>query len=351
MSSDVLRFSMRLLEQEGAAVEDGSGYVDALLPLELARQLGWNEEVRLVEDPSGERSGMKSVAYGTAGLEQLLDLVRLRGSVICLRAGLPTPALRDLVADARNGLRFRMKGPVAFGATTRSMASYLVVHYWLAAASEESHEGLIRVAVNESTLAPLQGLHAALEGLRDALHPGGVQGGAGSRPLPDVLQAASREARRLALRHLEPFMTTLERRRRRDGNRLHSYFESMLAETAARRGPGRASRRVSIEDRQNAVRAEYERKIRDLSLRYGLRVRLRPAALMRVTIPVLQAVCCLRWKTVSRAFPVTWNPILHEIEPLVCDACGCASREVVVDEDLRLTCAGCPGDPAARDPG
>lgn len=338
---DPLLFAAELLEHEGAVVEPRGPGLDVLLPSELAGRLGWQEETHLVPRASEEGEAARCVGYGTTGLEQLLDLGKLRGSIVCFRLEIAPPAMRDLAADARRSLRFHAKGPIGFGSSIRSFASYLRLHYVYEAVSEESREGLCSFAVNESTLAALPADFIPAGDPSLILRPGGVEAGPGAQRVERVLQAAHREACRESLRHLAAFLASLDRRRARDRDRLHAYYESLAEEIHLRKGRGRPPGEARVEERMAALRAEFDRKIRDLDVRYAVRVRVRPAAIERITMPILQCACDLRWKRAERAVPVVWNPILHDIEPLACDGCGAAGKEMFVSEDLAIRCDDC----------
>jgi hypothetical protein len=338
---DPLRFAADLLDQSGAVVEADDARVDTLLPADLAERLGWDEQTRLVLQGFEGDTEARPIGYGTTDLEQLLDLAREEGSVACFRSEVQPPGGRDLAADVRRCFRFHAKGPIAVGASIRSFASYLHFHYAFAAVSEESHDGLIHFAVNEATLAPLPA-DAVSTGDRAArLRTGGRSAGPAAQPLPRIAQAANREAGRRALDHLSDFLRSMERRRRRDCDRLQAYYESLAQEATARRGRGRSPSQVTIEERLATIRAEFDRKIRDLDVRYALRVRLRAAAAERITMPIVQGSCKLRWKRADRTLPIVWNPILRDLEPVACDGCGIASKELIVSEKLDIHCIEC----------
>ena len=336
-----IRFAFELLEMEGAVVDATGAQADVLLPPELARALGWDDLSRLVPSLDDGRPGSRPVAYGSAELERLIDLACTTGSVLCLRAESSSPAQRDLTAEARRRLTFDTKGPVSFGATVRAAVSYLRVHYSFAAASEDTREGLLAVVINESTLAPVPLMSAALDAVQADVKPGGLDPGTGARPLAEVLEAAHREAGRSAVAQLQAFLGSMERRRRRDAERLHQYYGSLAAEAAEARGGRRRHAADAVADRLAAIGAEFERKLRDLELRYAVRVRLRPAAVERVTVPALMVACTLRWKRAERRFEVVWNPLLHVIEPLACDSCGAGGHSLQVTENLQIRCAAC----------
>ena len=339
---DPFDFAIELLEMEGAAVEVVGNRADAILPAGTARDLGWNDLVRLTRRTDEPEPGAHAVGFGSAALERLIERTREAGSVLCLRTEVSSPGARDLASEARRHLRFETKGPVAFGATARSAVSYLRVHYSLAAASEDTREALFAVVINETTLAPVTHLSARLDALGGDVRPGGLNPGVGARAAAEILEAAHREARRSALEQLGPFLQAMDRRRHRAAERLREYYESLAAEAAAAKGRRhQPTSQEAAADRLGAIRTEYERKLRDLDLRYAVRVRLRPAAVERLTVPSLTAPCILRWKRTERQLIVVWNAVLHEIEPLACDACGAATQVMHVGENLRVLCSGC----------
>lgn len=338
---DPLLFAAEVLDLEGALVEVGDGGLDALLPPDLARALGWGEEVRLAPRVGDGEPGSRAIGYGAKALEELIDRVRERGAVHGLRWDGPPAARRDVAAAARQRFRFRTNGPIAFASTTPPTMSYLTVHYAVRTLSEESHEMLVAVSINEATLAPVPGLAERVTALRPPPKSGGREAAAGARPLAQVLDAAGREATRVAVERARLFLAAMERRRGRDHERLHAYYESLAREAANPRGRGRHPGRATVDDRLESIHAEYERKVRELEHRYALRVRLRPAAVERLTLQVWQSNCHLRWRRAERALPVVWNPVLHDLEPLACDRCGAGAWAVTVGEDLAVRCRQC----------
>ena len=342
VATDPLRFAAEALELEGALVEAGDGCLDALLPLEVARSLGWDEEVRLaprVAEREGEER-IRAIGYGSKDLEVLVERVRERGAISCRRWDAPMTGHRDVAMVARQRLRFRTRGPISFAPATSPMVSYLTVHYGVTVLSEESHEMLVGATINEGTLGPVPGLAAGVSRLDPRPKPGGREAATGPWLPAQVLAAAGREAGRAALDQTRPFLAAMERRRLRDLERLHSYYES-LAREAARPRRGHQPARVTAEERFESIRGEYQRKALELEHRYALRVRLRPATVERLTLQVWQSLCQLRWKRAERAVPVIWNPVLRDLEPLPCDRCGVGAWELAVGMDLALQCARC----------
>ena len=336
--NDPLRFVAAFLEQEGAAVESSPHRLEALLPGGIARALGLGEEVALSDD-QGEGAEDELITYGSPALERILAVIREGGSVCRLRAQASVPRPRDLESMARGAYRFHTRTRVLFQDPVPSASSYLLVHFSLVARSEDSHEALILAIVNETTGAPVPSLEAVLTGPEALLADDRTQG-EDPLPFPETLRTIEKEAVRLAERSLASFRNTMMRRRARDLERLFTYYASLAGEGQGR-GSGRPPRGTAAEDRIRAIQEELDRKANGLDVQYGIRARLRPAAVSRVTIPSLRAEYRLQWRREERTIPVVWNPLLSEFEPLACDVCRAGGMEIVVPEDLRMLCKSC----------
>ena len=360
---DPLQYAARVLDLYGAVVEAASGpaagaepsgtgpegistgRLEALLPADLAARLDWEEETLLAVQAAAA-GGEWLIGYGSADLEKLLDLLRGDCSVIRLRGHLPWPHARSLAHEASTALRFRTRVRMTYRETQASHASYVLAHYALNAVSEETYEKLVTAFVNQATLSPVPALTAHIDDARlFASRAGGPasSGGLASAgcPWPKICTALHRAASRAALEQLRPFVDRLERRRSRDAERLHDYYEALAQELGHRRARGRQLSAARVEEKLASIRAEYERKVRDLDLRYSLRVTLRPVAAAQVEMPVLRGTYQLQWRSTERMLPITWNPLLRSMEPIACDDCGQGGLEMTIDDRLHVRCGSC----------
>ncbi len=373
-----LQYASQVLDLHGAVVEpppaakgalDAGAHVHALLPDELAARLGWEEEMVLAGQPArpelaehgahagtpqlaghadeaGAAGGTRLIGYGSADLDKLLDLLRGDCSVVRVRVNLPWPHARSLAQEVSSTFRFHTRIRMTYRETQASHARYLFVHYALNAVSEETYERLIPVVINLSTLSPVAGLAAQLTDTRLFTYREGGRGGAGGPTLKAVCGALNHEASRVALDQLNQFVGRVERRRKRDAKQLHGYYEALAQEVRRRKGRGRQLTAARVDAKLQSIRSEYERKIRDLDVRYALRVHLRPAAAVQMDLPVLRGTYHLQWRRAERTLPVTWNPLLRALEPVACDGCGRGCREMTIDDQLRVRCRDCTVSPS-----
>jgi hypothetical protein len=228
------------------------------------------------------------------------------------------------------------------GEPQEAVVSWLRLVYRWTAISEEKREGLVEEVIDERTGVLVPDLLSRWEQV-----PREEETAPRVDRLPgDVL---SRRLRALLGRRvraeLGPFKTSLERRLARDARRVRDYYDGVAQEI--RRKIERRRRQGSEPEtevrRVQATEAERERKLAGLAERYALSVKLRPIVVERCVAPAtLVPLTVVRKKSV-RQLTLVWNPVLKDLEPLPCDACGEAGWAFKVCRDAaHLLCGHCP---------
>ena len=344
---DLATLAQEYLLSQGALVEryeqaDGS-LVEAVLAPELSRALSLGEHVVLTE--GAPRTGTTRLAYGTELLERIV--AGACGSTPLALGTLEEPLssgqnVADLAIHKFTGLNCVLRS--ADAGSQEGWAGYLVVDYRYAANADERREGLIRVAINEESGANI----AALRDIDS--HPAlraGLEGTLAVLEADGVLTRAARAARREARNAVDSFGVSVVRRHLRDRARLRAYFSAL--ENEMRGHLERLRRRGASADEINARQSklaglapELERKLRDLALRYVLRVELSPIAALRVGIAVRRASIKLLRKQAERTLVVHYCAATRAIDPLACDACGASTYCFsACDTKLHLLCPAC----------
>jgi hypothetical protein len=350
IDADPLRFAAEVLEAEGALLElsPGGERAQALLPGALAARTDWPEEAILVRAGSAAGPCDLAVGFGTPAFDTILGLALGDGIVSTLRLELPATTRRDLAAEAARTFLFHSRARIRFGDSEPSHAGFLVAHFGLTATSEEVHESLLCVVIDETTRAPVPALVPLL--LEQIAAPGRTRPVPveGASRVPAAWEAAQRAAVRASAERVQPFLAAMSRRRDRDAERLHAYFEALAREATDRKRGGKGA--APAAERVRAIATEYERKIRDLGPRYTLRVVLRPLTAIRLSLPVVRGAYHFQWRNAERVVPVIWNPLLQSCEELACDACGAGGFEFNVevggpedrpDRGMPLRCGDC----------
>ena len=151
--------------------------------------------------------------------------------------------------------------------------------------------------------------------------------GAGDALAPITWQAllarAGREAEILLANRLTGLQTRSQRFLELDRARLEDYYDSLEQDLKQRLARAEGDeRRASIESKIEALQAERSAKLADTLARHQIRVELELINLLLIVQPkiVLPVSIANRRATINR-FAV-WDPLLHSLEPLVCDHCG-----------------------------
>jgi hypothetical protein len=219
-----------------------------------------------------------------------------------------------------------------------------LVDYRYAANADERREGLIRIAINEDSGANV----AALGDIDN--HPALRPGPEGALPFLNadtVLKCAAKAAQWEARKAVEAFGVSVARRHLRDRARLRAYFgaldNEMRGQLESLRGRGAGSNELSAREHKLAgLGTELERKLRDLALRYVLKVEVTPIAALRVAIAVRRASIRLRRKQTERTLVVHYCAATRAIDPFACDACGASTYAFAAcDTKLHLLCPTC----------
>jgi len=158
------------------------------------------------------------------------------------------------------------------------------------------------------------------------------------RPAAELLAAAEAPLARAALgaaaEALDGFREAVARRRRRDALRIDRYFVELDEDLRRRAGDGSAKRGALVPERA--------RRLATLRDDATLRARVDVVALLLVRVPVAQASLELLRRKRRRVVDVRWHPLLRAWQPLACEGCGAATRNVgACDDEVHLLCPGC----------
>jgi hypothetical protein len=344
---DLATLAQEYLISRGALVERydeaDSSLVEALLAPELSQALNLGEHVVLAEGAT--RPGAARLAYGTELLERFV-------TGACHLTPLAFAMLEEPLSSGHNVADIAIKKMTGLNCVLRSVdagckegwVGYLVVDYRYAANADERREGLVRVVINEETGAHI----AALRDLDNhpALRPG-LDGALPTLETDAVLARAANAARREARAAIESFGSSVVRRHLRDRARLRAYFSALENEMRGQlerlraRGAG-ADELTARQSKLAGIAPELERKLRDLALRYVLRVELSPIAALRVGIAVRRSSLKLLRKQAERTLTVHYCAATRAVDPLACEACGASIYSFAAcDTKLHLLCAAC----------
>lgn len=365
MADSLQDFVLAYCEEVGGLIERPAyGLVDLLLPDEIARRLGAKPLLRLAftEETAAAHPEATHLTYGHPLLEEIEEDMQGRGL-----------ALRRYVNDVRlerSGLFQLIKDELAFpNAWLRPLKNavvaprtyyYVRFNFKVALVTDEKQEELASVLMNLHARQPaweletqnilplepeyrLRPMHEAPLAWRPEL------------PLHSAERLAwlQEEAGRAVAHKLAPTIEALQRRTARrlelDRARLEAFYDDTAADLERRLARTEDEvRQASLKEKLAFAHAERERKLADVEAKYRLRINLELINTVLISQPkiALQAKVENRYTSAQPTF--VWDPLLHRVEPPLCQACGqptpwvylCANGHLA-DEDCILHCAFC----------
>jgi hypothetical protein len=341
---ELFSFSQEILVRHGGLIEPREDRLLALLPPELARNLGLPEEVEIGSEQA-------PLLYGSHVLDRFVGLATREVPVVY--GQIRVPYLKKAGFEQLLGTDLAFPGGQArVGSRAEARTTYMVMVCHYVALSDERKEGLVEVGVHEPTGAVVPEL---VEGW-SAFHPEYFEPGKTPPHFPVHLEKAvksgMRSARRTVESDLADFISSMQRRLRRDTRNTREYYEALQTEMeAGLNHPNltesqRSDRLSKIGD----LPGELERKIADLEQKYQVRVTVSACAALRLLVDVAQLLLVLRYRRLERSLAVTWNPITKRLDPLVCERCGESATRLTPsgEASIRFLCPVCASSPSRR---
>ena len=363
---DLARFVLGYLEHEGSILAAPAyGMHEVLLPDALAAGLHVEAYLKLIFDASGNAEALR-VSVNHPLVEAIAS--RLLGEVGYAQVAvnhvrLEKRGLFDMAAKSWGFPNARLS-PQRDAAEQAALHHYLRFNFKVTFLSDEKQEQIISVvldvqggyAVRDAELLErLVSFETETAFPRLAVAQPHWQG-AGDALAPATLRALLSRATVAAEASLADRLATLQTRTQRflelDRARLEDYYDSLehdLKQRLARTETTEVERRRNAESKLEALAAERSAKLADALARHQIRVELDLINMLLIVQPkvVLPVTIANRRATVTR-FAV-WNPLVHRLEPLLCDYCGqpgenlhlCTGGHLAHDHCLAPRCIEC----------
>ncbi|MGA1874998.1 MAG: hypothetical protein ACMUIA_05285, partial [bacterium] len=164
------------------------------------------------------------------------------------------------------------------------------------------------------------------------------------QPLDRVYRRACAIARKRIGHVLADFEKSLNRRMRRDIERLIEYYQTLIQQIEEKIRKKQLSKEEieREESRIQATQLELKRKAVDQQERYSLKVEVDLINALRIFMPVVKAVYEIKRKQKARKLDLIWNPLIKDLELPVCESCYEETRGLFLcDERLHFLCPRC----------
>ena len=357
--SELEDFVLGYVEQTGGLVEPRFGVYETLLPEEVAARWQQDTYVQLAFEET-ELEDTLLLGYNHPLVEQMAAEVRAQTAstaVYIPNLRLNKSELDNLASKGWAVVNARVL-PRRSATTARVSATTIQFNFKAAIFSDEKQERLVSVLLDAHTGAPVADPELILQ-RATAVAPGKIlrslpdapmRWQPGSKPLkspldPQALEALLERAKTAVTHQLSAQLAALQKQigrfRELDEARLTGYYDELERDLQQRLNRALPDRRASLNEKLETVQAERLHKLADIAERSQVRLDLTLLNLMVIQQPKLVMPINIENRmTKIRAYAV-WDPLRHQLEPLVCDVCNLPAERVYLCHNGHLAHQDC----------
>ncbi|HUN23349.1 MAG TPA: hypothetical protein PK299_09485 [Anaerolineales bacterium] len=126
-----------------------------------------------------------------------------------------------------------------------------------------------------------------------------------------------------------------------DQARLTDYYSGLLKDLEKRLARAEPERQSAMQAKMLATQNEMQFKLQDVAQKYHLRIQLELLNLAVFAQPKLELPVEISKRNVSVRRMAVWDPLLHIVEPMICDVCGQPGKRLTLCENGHLAHAEC----------
>ena len=340
--------------QVGALVEPPAyGAYEVLLPDEAAARWGISPHQKIVFDAAYQQDDVTFLHYGHALIETIAEELRgqsANGQFFINNVRPEKPGLPSEIEKA-----FSLPNAKIFFIPAEKekirQHHYARFNFKVSLVADEKRELVLPVWMDLQNGYPVTGAEIERLGILDEenqfLHVPSAPAFWNNEPAlsPKTLSALLERARQAVPHELGETLSNLQKRLARflelDRARLNDYYADLLKDAKRRLQKADEERRSALEAKIEVINTERESKLLDVEQKYHLRIQLELVNLAIIAIPKLDLMVEIRKRTSTIKRTVTWNPLLHTIEPLLCDVCNRGGMTLHLCENGHLVHAEC----------
>ncbi|MEW6400666.1 MAG: hypothetical protein AB1649_02640 [Chloroflexota bacterium] len=340
--------------QVGALVEPPAyGAYEVLLPDEAAERWGVSPHQKIVFEAAHQQAGVTFLHYGHALIETIAEELRgqsANGQFFINNVRPEKPGLPSEIERA-----FSLPNAKIFFIPAEKEKirhhHYARFNFKVSLVADEKRELVLPVWMDLQNGYPVNGAEIERLGILDEenqfLHIPSAPAFWNNEPAlsPKTLSALLERACQAVPHELGETLANLQKRLARflelDRARLNDYYADLLKDAKRRLQKADEERRAALETKIEVINAERESKLLDVEQKYHLRIQLELVNLAIISIPKLDLMVEIRKRTSTIKRTVTWNPLLHAIEPLLCDVCNRGGMTLQLCENGHLAHAEC----------
>jgi len=340
-------FVTKCLESVGTLVEfTAYNYAEVLIPDEFINHFDGENYYKLAFDFDVARRHEEAefVTYGSYFLDKVIDLANQRG-LTCKRHIIDeTIELRNLPQKIASKVTFRNQR-MNFVANSPVLYHYLLFSFKVSYVSDEREDQIIKLLVNLNTghvdNRMLESIGSAF--FTDNPH---TNYGAENMQSVDYAYKVATEALEEQIQHrIHEIQNKIKIRLIGEKNRITEYYDQIdnelklkfekLNERENKEGIN------TINDKLRLSMIERQRRLKEIEEKNALNayITLFNATLISQT-KIRNKYNVKKGKT-ERDIYVVWNPVLKDVEPLICEICGTETFDVDLCSSSHLGCIEC----------
>ena len=336
--AEIIDFARDLLVSRGALVEtEEAGALTAMLSPELADVLHASDWLSL---RFGAAAGSDDPGEWLERFGRLLPAdarmvgARLRHPQAARAVDAAAVLERELVIQ--NGIHRLVED-------YQAMARYYFFTLPYTIESDDTSQGVRIVCLNASAHSLVGQPESLLEAVRDDLEEDSDLSAARAEIptlFPIALGAAQPEIRLLAA----AIEQSANRRMTRDAERIHAYYRDLQLQIQKRIARHKNDPPAAEKERSRAAATELDRaaKLDDLARKYALKIRVEPADVLAVSLPVREIAVRVIRKKSERIAKLHWNAALGKLESLWCESCSAPAHPLFLcDDRVHFLCKSC----------
>jgi hypothetical protein len=345
-----------ILTLNGAVTEkQDDDRLNIILPPQVANILNTPEYTTLCFSYNQLHDDTVYATYDSEFFQSIRKLLDLTGRFAFAEFETKLPAIEKVSSMVEQKIGFD-NATFRIEKTDIEEVFYLLFFVKFTALSDEKHEGLLPIMVN-STNASITTLHATdiIEELTEQQTPNNIPPDTMNR----MFHIANRAVPKLIEAKIGDFTRSLERRLNRDIRRVYEYYEALKTQIkdiiAKKTGnssmdefTNRRSSTLILEEDVNklrnklvAIEAEQKWKVSDLVTKYTMSIKWDTVGSIAVRTRTIQCLINIKRRLGTRQFPVTYNPMLRQLDPLTCESCFVETANLVCDDHLHIVCRNC----------
>jgi len=367
--SELEQFVVGYIRQTGGIIEPVAPQVyEALLPEQLAAELGTDPYQQIAFTDLPHRQNVLRLGYNHPLVEEMVNGARSEPAPLHVYVNnlrLTKTGLLELARESWGVSNCRI---VELPRRTigRICNHYVYFNFKAALTSDEKQERLVAVLMDAHTGCRVPNPEPILQAA-NALEPDDLLKSLSDGPLrwpePDgrlsqplvlpTLTALLERAKTAVLHELSGPLLEQQKRATRfqslDEARLNEYYDEIEQDLQQRLSSATPDRRAGLESKLASTREERAFKLTDVAERYRLYLDLTLINVMIISQPKLSLVVGLENRTSKHETAAVYDPLRHQLEPLVCQVCHqpaehiilCFNGHVVHENCLAPACVDC----------